>query len=118
MLSTVKDGFLEETDNFGEEQGFAFAVGIFNEEMDMPPLDPSIATLKIKSMTWGFTANEEYIYEEEYLDLHLCSEEELGLGEGKAKFMPIKDSSTEELEMMAGKLYCLAEADAYIYGNY
>ena len=84
----------------------------------MPPLDPSIATLKIKSMTWGFTANEEYIYEEEYLDLHLCSEEELGLDEGKGKFMPIKHSTGEELKLMADKLYCLAEADAYMYGTY
>ena len=84
----------------------------------MPLLDPSIATLKVKSITWGLAEDEEYFYEEKFLDLHLCSEEELGLGEGKAKFMPIKDSSTKELELMAGKLYCLAEADAYIYGNY
>ena len=81
-------------------------------------LDPSIATLKIKSATWGLAEDEEYFYEEKLLDLHLCSDEELGLGEGKAKFMPIKDSSTEELLLMAGKLYCPDDADTYVYGNY
>ena len=73
MLSTVKDGFVEETDIFGQEQGFAFAIGIVNEDIDMPLLDPSIATLKVKSITWGLAEDDEYFYEEKFLDLHLCS---------------------------------------------
>ena len=100
------------------QQGFAIAIGLINEEIDEPLLDPSFGEIVVFTNTWGYSDDGEYFYDEKYLELHLCTRQELGL-EGKgAKFMPIKQSSAEELELMAGKMLCLAEEDAYLYGNY
>ena len=81
-------------------------------------LDPSFGEIKVKTSTWGYDDDDEYIYEEKYLDLHLCTKQELGLEGESSIFMPIKESSAEELELMAGKMLCLAEEDAYVYGNF
>ena len=118
MLSTVKDGYVEESEVFGPEQGFALAVGLVNEDIDEPLLDPSIASFRMQAISWGLDDQDEYFYEEKDLDLHLCTPEELGLVPGDSMFMPIKESTSEELELMSGKMWCLKREDSHIYGNY
>ena len=103
---------------FGPEQGFALAVGLVNEDIDEPLIDPSIGTFRVQAVSWGYDEDGEYFFEQRPLDMHLCTQSELGLKSDDAMFMPIKESSAEELELMAGKMYCLSEEDSYIYGNY
>jgi len=82
-------------------------------------LDPSFGEIKVKTSSWGYLDDgDEYIYEEKYLELHLCTKQELGLEGENSIFLPIKESSAEELELMTGKMLCLAEEDAYVYGNF
>ena len=58
-------------------------------------------------MEWGLNEDGEYYYSENYLESHVCSEEELGLTGDSATFMPIKQSSEEELKVSSGFLRCI-----------
>ena len=49
---------------------------------------------------------------------HNCTATELGLdGREGAKFMPINEGSVKIVELYKEKLICMAEEDAYIYGD-
>ena len=68
-------------------------------------------------LEWGYDADDEYYYSEEYLETHTCTEEELGLSGSSTAFKPIKPSSAEELRLSLGTLQCIKDEDSWIKGN-
>lgn len=84
MISTVKENFFTSEDIFGNPQGFAFGVALWE------PLDPRIGELAIYSDEWGAKDDGEEYWKVMKLETHTCTEEELGLsGDNRQSiFMP------------------------------
>ena len=51
----------------------------------------------------------------ELIDIHPCSDEELGLREGNARFMP--NSKLKKIEVQKHSFYCLSEDDLRVSGH-
>ena len=72
MNSTVKENFFTPEDVFGNDQGFAFAIALWE------PLDPRIGELAIFSDKWGNNDDGEDYWAVKQLETRTCTDEELG----------------------------------------
>ena len=73
-------------------------------------LDPTIGELRFRATEWGFDENgQPYWNNALILDSHVCTQEELGLGEDRknAKFMPVAERSKAYMELYQKKFLCL-----------
>ena len=87
--------FFNETFEFKSEMGFNIAA-MFTAYDDNPEpvLDPTYGELIFRYEKWGSYPNDTSYYEEEYLDTHYCTDEELGYikGDSKQRFLPMISS--------------------------
>ena len=99
ILSTVNDMFIEPTERFTNEQGFAFAVAFTGyDSVQEPILTPDIGTLVFNHYSWGPT-EDGFASERKEISSHTCTDEELGLAgdEEDASFLPIYPKSKDEM---------------------
>lgn len=117
MMMTIKDNFISEFEDFNVDHGFSIAFGLINDEMDLPELVPEIGKMELVAMEWGYHG-EEYYYEENVVETHICSEEELGLTGDTSTFYPTIETAVEELKLMSGTFLCMDREEMHINGHY
>lgn len=77
MVSTIKEHRYTSDDVFGADQGMAIAIALWQ------PIDPKIGTLEIVSDEWGNDEDGKDFWRVTPIEYHICTLEELGLGNGK-----------------------------------
>ena len=71
--------FIDDEASFTHDEGFSFAFAFIDEELELDPIDPRMVELKVKSQDWGYTEDGEYYYDEQWVETHPCTAEELGI---------------------------------------
>ena len=100
------------------EHGLYFGAALTYYDSDPEPIeDPKYGELVISWHGWGNTG--EVGYQDIDLDLHYCSDEELGLTRRDDTSMyPIDDSSYDEILLWKRKFKCAKPEDYEIWGDY
>ena len=116
MVTTTRENYYSEEDEFTANSGFAFAIVLWND------LDPSIGELEVVSDEWGFdeTTGEDF-WRVTPLETHICSDEELGLSEDsnvRPLFMPSNKKFTGNLDSYRGKIICIDREELRLRGEY
>ena len=116
MNSTVREGFFTSDKKFNYDNGFAFAITLWND------LDPSIGNLVITSDEWNNSESGEKFYRNTELQTHICTDEELGLSESEdgspPVFFPIRAGQANDIKKKAGKLLCIDKDEMRIHGSF
>lgn len=94
VLSTINDQFYSDDFIFSYENGLNIAVAFtaYDQEQEWI-LDPTYGSLIFNSYSWGPKEDGGYSTERIRLKEHICQRDELGLGDGDAKFLPLNDES-------------------------
>ena len=80
--------------------GFNVAVAFTAWDSEREPiLDPTIGELYFYRIEWGFNPDGTIFVNENKLDSHQCTREELGIDPGDAKFMPVHEKSFQNVEL-------------------
>ena len=109
--------FIDDEASFTHDEGFSFAFAFIDEELELDPIDPRMVELKVKSQDWGYTEDGEYYYDEQWVETHPCTAEELGIEGNSSLFEKIKESSEEELQLTLGHFLCIDKEAQRIKGN-
>lgn len=108
ILSTTKDLFYSDSDEFTFKDGLNIAVGFteFDNNREWS-LDPRMGELVLTSYEWGIEGGKPWT-ERKNVATHNCTREELGLeGEGpEAKFYPPHGSSYSSVDFYWKKMLC------------
>lgn len=90
IMSTVNDYFFEDDEKFTFDNGLNIAIGFtaYDDDREVV-LDPTYGELVWNSYTWGDRDDGKRIIERTPLEMHSCTDEELGLTEDKtnSKFL-------------------------------
>ena len=121
VISTVNDLHFDDSFIFKSENGFNVAEAFtrYDDEKEWI-LDPSYGELLFNSYTWGPENDGSYFTERKKLESHICTREELGLGDDKSNslFLPLHATAAPFIEMYQKKLLCLPPEELYIYGDF
>ena len=81
-------------------------------DTNIPDFDESYGEFRFIRYSFGVDENGQNFLNDERLESHRCSKEELGLENGpKTKFMPLIESSKRYAELHGHKLHCLEDED-------
>ena len=83
-------------------------------------LDKSIGRLSFKYSKWGYREDGKYFEEEEEIESHTCTHEELGLSgdKSKSRFMPVHKASKAALELNKDGFLCIDDDQLELFGDW
>ena len=125
FTSTLKTNYYGDDKIFTEDDGFQIAIGIGDNRNFTSFADPFgrdvsefIEIVVTQVSVNALAENITEIFSLEVLDLHKCTEEELGLDEsGNSKFYPIIEELQDSLANLKEIFYCFDHSSVQIMND-
>lgn len=121
VLSTVKDLYFDDTDQFHYSNGLNIAVAFTAyDSVQEPILDPTFGELVLNHFSWGNDAEGKPFTVREPLQQHACSRNELNVSEDPEdpKFFQPHKSIRGFVDFYWQKFRCMDSSDLTIYGDF
>ena len=121
VTMSVRDSYYDPDHIFSSDDGLEFAFAITEYDNNAEPIeDPRYGIVHAKIVSWGFGDTQAVDNDGGYLDLHTCSQDELGLAvdsNDQARFWPVHKNSLRDTELYSKKLKCI-DKKVEIQGDY
>ena len=121
ILSTINDQAFTQHDIFSYENGLNIAVAFTAYDGDpVTLLDPTIGQVVFNHFYWGPQDDGTFGSERIPIKSHTCSRVELGLDQDEegSRFLPIYETSKQEVEFYHRKFQCVDKEDLFLHGDY